>query len=183
MSSTSPTPTIYVDGVTGERGDKETRELKVSPVLVAASTVGWTSPGSRGSEKTLAFLRAEGYLWNGDDASDDLPFIRDTEHGPMVVMPRVNIPQNDLIMWMRPNNPPRIMLDGFKETFDQLYAEGQAGSPKWIEMTLHCHMAGRPTLIPTIRQCIAYAQRHEGVWYARKRDIAEWALERAGKER
>ena len=71
---------------------------------------------------------------------------------------------------------------GFKETFDQLYAEGQAGSPKWIEMTLHCHMAGRPTLVPTIRQCIAYAQRHEGVWYARKRDIAEWALEPEGQE-
>ena len=64
--------------------------------------VGWTSPGSRGSKNTLAFLRAAGYLWNGDDASDDLPFVRDTEHGPMVVMPRVNIPQNDLIMWMRP---------------------------------------------------------------------------------
>jgi len=143
--------------------------------------VGWTSPGSMGSKNTLAFLRAAGYLWNGDDGSDDLPFIRDTEHGSMVVMPRVNIPQNDLIMWMRPRNPPSIMLDGFKETFDQLYAEGQAGSPKWIEMTLHCHMAGRPTLIPTIRQCIAYAQRHEGVWYARKRDIAEWALEREGK--
>ena len=144
--------------------------------------VGWTSPGSMGSKNTLAFLHAEGYLWNGDDASDDLPFIRDTERGPMVVMPRVNIPHNDLIMWMRPRNPPSIMLDGFKETFAQLYAEGQAGSPKWIEMTLHCHMAGRPTLIPTIRHCIEYAQRHEGVWYARKRDIAEWALEREGKE-
>jgi peptidoglycan/xylan/chitin deacetylase (PgdA/CDA1 family) len=143
--------------------------------------VGWTSPGSMGSKNTLAFLRAEGYLWNGDDASDDLPFLRDTEHGPMVVMPRVNLPHNDLVMWMRPRNAPSIMLDGFKETFDQLYAEGQAGSPKWIEMTLHCHMAGRPTLVPTIRQCIAYAQRHEGVWYARKRDIAEWALEREGK--
>jgi peptidoglycan/xylan/chitin deacetylase (PgdA/CDA1 family) len=144
--------------------------------------VGWTSPGSRGSKNTLAFLRAADYLWNGDDASDDLPFVRDTAHGPMVVMPRVNIPQNDLIMWMRPNNPPSILLDGFKETFDQLYAEGQAGCPKWIEMTLHCHMAGRPTLVPTIRQCIAYAQRHEGVWYARKRDIAEWALEHEGKK-
>jgi peptidoglycan/xylan/chitin deacetylase (PgdA/CDA1 family) len=143
--------------------------------------IGWTSPGSMGSKNTLAFLRAEGYLWNGDDASDDLPFIHHTEHGPMVIMPRVNIPQNDLIMWMRPRNPPSILLDGFRETFDQLYAEGQAGSPKWIEMTLHCHIAGRPTLIPTIRRCIEYAKRHEGVWYARKRDIAAWALEREGK--
>jgi allantoinase len=37
-------------------------------------------------------------------------------------------------------------------------------------------MAGRPTLIPTVRKCIAYARKHKGVWFARKRDIAEWAL-------
>jgi allantoinase len=84
-------------------------------------------------------------------------------------------------MWMRPRNQPSILLEGFKETFDQLYAEGLAGSPKWIEMTLHCHMAGRPTLIPTIRRCIEYAKQHVGVWYARKRDIAEWTLAREGK--
>lgn len=140
--------------------------------------VGWTSPGSAGSANTLAFLKAEGYLWNGDDASDDLPFVRDTKNGPMVVMPRTNMPQNDLIMWVLGRNPPGIIWDGFKDTFDQLYAEGLAGIPKWTEITLHCHMAGRPTLIPTIRKCIDYARQHEGVWFARKRDIAEWALKK-----
>jgi hypothetical protein len=39
-------------------------------------------------------------------------------------------------------------------------------------------MAGRPTLIPTLRKCIDYARQHEAVWFARKRDIAEWALAR-----
>jgi allantoinase len=39
-------------------------------------------------------------------------------------------------------------------------------------------MAGRPTLIPTIRKCIAYAKQHEDVWFARKQDLAEWALKR-----
>jgi peptidoglycan/xylan/chitin deacetylase (PgdA/CDA1 family) len=38
--------------------------------------VGWTSPGSAGSANTLSFLKGEGYLWNGDDASDDLPFLK-----------------------------------------------------------------------------------------------------------
>jgi len=142
--------------------------------------VGWTSPGSVGSKNTLDFLRAEGFIWNGDDASDDLPFLRDTAHGPMVVMPRTNIPQNDLIMWVGPKNPPSVFFEGFRDTFDQLYQEGVAGAPKWIEMTLHCHMAGRPTLVPTIRRCLAYARGHDGVWFARKRDIAEWALKRLG---
>lgn len=140
--------------------------------------VGWTSPGSAGSASTLSFLKGEGYIWNGDDASDDLPFLKQTDNGPMVIMPRTNIPHNDLVMWTMAKNPPGIIWDGFKDTFDQLYAEGCAGSPKWTEITLHFHMAGRPTLIPTIRKCLQYAKQHEGVWFPRKRDIAEWALKR-----
>ena len=49
-------------------------------------------------------------------------------------------------------------------------------TPTIVEIVLHAHMAGRPTLIPTIRKCIAYAKQHNDVFFARKRDIAEWAL-------
>jgi len=142
--------------------------------------VGWTSPGNSGTDNTLDLLAAEGYVWNGDDASEDLPFRKATKNGDIVIMPRANLPQNDLIMWVFQKNPPEVIWSGFKATFDQLYAEGRKGSPKWIEITLHCHVAGRPTLIPTIRQCLAYAKQQEGVWFARKRDIAEWLLEYEG---
>lgn len=138
--------------------------------------LGWTSPGSAGSGNTLNFLKQEGYVWNADDASDDLPFIKDTNHGKIVIMPRTNLPHNDLWMWVLGRNPPDIIWQGFKDTFDELYTEGRAGSPKWTEITLHAHMAGRPTLIPTIRRCLAYAARHEGVWFATKTEIAEWTL-------
>jgi len=142
--------------------------------------VGWTSPGSAGSSNTLNFLAAEGYLWNGDEADDDLPYVKTTTGGPMVLLPRVNTPTNDLRIWLAGKNPPSVIWEQFKDTFDELYAEGQRGHPKWIEIVLHAHMAGRPTLIPTIRKCIAYAKQHENVWFARKRDIAEWTLKREG---
>ena len=162
--------------------ERELQEVRdVTQAIEAAGgvrPVGWTSPGSTGSKNTLSILKGEGYLWNGDDASDDLPFLTDTSNGPIVIMPRTNIPTNDLIQWVYPTNPPEIMWNGFQATFDQLYSEGADGSPKWIEMTLHCHMAGRPTLIPILKKCFDYARQHEGVWYARKRDIAEWAFER-----
>jgi allantoinase len=38
-------------------------------------------------------------------------------------------------------------------------------------------MAGRPTMIPTVRKCLAYAKQHDGVWFARRKDIAQWSLE------
>lgn len=140
--------------------------------------VGWTSPGSAGSDNTLAFLKAEGYLWNGDDASDDLPFVRETGRGPLVIMPRTNIFHNDYVMWIMGKNPPGVIWEGFRDTFDELYREGGLGAPKWTELTLHFHMAGRPTMVPTIRKCLAHARSHPGVWFARKRDIAEWTLQR-----
>ena len=162
--------------------DAEIEEIRrVTEALTDAGgvrPVGWVSPGSTGSANTFDILKDQGYLWHGDDASDDLPFLTETKHGPIVTMPRINIPSNDLIQWIFPTNPPDILWDSFKPTFDVLYAEGAAGRPGWVEITLHCHMAGRPTLIPAIRKCLDHAREHEGVWFARKRDIAQWALDR-----
>ena len=174
----------WVNDILMQDDDIETEIAEIRRVTAALTDaggvrpVGWVSPGSTGSSNTFDILKAEGSLWHGDDASDDLPFLTETEHGPIVSMPRINIPANDLIQWIFPTNPPDIMWNSFKPTFDELYAEGVGGRPKWIEMTLHCHMAGRPTLIPAIRQCLDYARGHDGVWFARKCDIAQWALDR-----
>ena len=69
------------------------------------------------------------------------------------------------------------MWTGWKATFDQLYTEGLAGVPKWCELTLHAHMGARPTMIPAVRQMLQYAMKHKGVWFTRRRDIAEWAMD------
>jgi peptidoglycan/xylan/chitin deacetylase (PgdA/CDA1 family) len=172
------------------RDDDPAAELaemrKVTEVLTEAAgtrPVGWVSQGSAGSVNTLDFLAQEGYLWNGDDMSDDLPFVKDTKHGPMVILPRVNLPSNDLWMWATARNPPEYMFQNFTATFDQLYREGRAGSPKWAEMTFHAHMGARPTLIPVARQMLDYARKHKRVWFARRRDIAEWTMKREGVKR
>jgi len=164
--------------------DAELDEIRrvTKAITDAAGTrpVGWTSPGSAGSKNTLDLLAKEGYIWNGDQANDDLPYVRQTAAGPMVLLPRVNMFLNDLVMWIFPKNSTQVIWESFKDTFDQLYAEGSAGSPKWIEIVLHAQFAGRPTLIPVMRKCIDYAKQHEGVWFARKGDIARWTLEREG---
>jgi peptidoglycan/xylan/chitin deacetylase (PgdA/CDA1 family) len=139
--------------------------------------VGWTSPGSAGSSKTMEYLRGAGYLWNGDVGNDDLPWVKETPLGPIVMMPRTNLPHNDLPMWLRHSNPGSVIAENWQDTVDELYAEGVAGSPKWTEITIHCHIGGRPTLVPTIRKCLQYARR-DGVWFGLKREIAAWALDR-----
>jgi allantoinase len=139
--------------------------------------VGWVSPGSVGSARTMTYMVDEGFLWNGDDASDDLPFVRPVNGKPLVILPRINFPTNDLIVWQKPQNPPSAYFEGFKETFDYLYEEGRQGEPKWIDLLLHCDLGGRPTLMPIFERAIAYAKAKEGVWFARRRDIAQWVLD------
>jgi peptidoglycan/xylan/chitin deacetylase (PgdA/CDA1 family) len=152
------------------------RCTEVLTAVAGTRPVGWISPGLASSGHTREILAEEGYLWNGDDASDDLPFLHDTPKGRLVILPRTNMPQNDLVMWLLTKNPPDIIWRGFKDTFDQLYSEGHCGAPSWTEITLHAHIAGRPTLIPTIRKCLAYAKEHNEVWFARPSEIARWAL-------
>jgi peptidoglycan/xylan/chitin deacetylase (PgdA/CDA1 family) len=59
-----------------------------------------------------------------------------------------------------------------KDTFDVLYAEGEAGAPKMMSVGLHCRLAGRPGRIAALIRFIDYVKSHERVWLARRIDIA-----------
>ncbi|BCH29339.1 hypothetical protein MesoLjLc_12690 [Mesorhizobium sp. L-8-10] len=171
---------VYVKDA-GEEAERE-EIRRCTQVLTEASggvrPVGWTSPGSTGSQHTIRILKEEGYIWNGDDVSDDLPFVIESGAGPFVMMPRQSLATNDITQWVLSRNPPSVMWEGFKDTFDTLYSEACDGWGRSIDITLHAHMAGRPTLIPTIQRMLDYTRQHEGVFFTRKRDIADWAVKR-----
>ncbi|MDB5999996.1 MAG: hypothetical protein JWP52_1695 [Rhizobacter sp.] len=166
----------------GEDVDSQVKEIRKTVDAIGEATgqrpVGWTSQGSMGSKNTLiAQDIVGGMLWNGDDASDDVPFIRKVGDKPYVILPRNNFPGNDLILWVKPTNAPSVLFESFKDAFDTLYEEGCNGSPKWIEVVMHSHFAGRATLIPTLRKVFAYIRQHQNVWYAQRRDVAQWTLD------
>jgi OHCU decarboxylase len=65
-----------------------------------------------------------------------------------------------------------------RDSFDFLYEEGVAGAPKMLSVGLHCRLAGRPGRAVALRRFLEHAQAHEGVWFARRIDIARhWAAE------
>ena len=62
--------------------DDHAGELKAIKDTIAAieatygeRPVGWVSPGSVGTSKTFDVMVQEKFIWNGDDASQDTPFI------------------------------------------------------------------------------------------------------------
>ncbi|HUZ90291.1 MAG TPA: polysaccharide deacetylase family protein [Methylocella sp.] len=160
--------------------EAELKQIRDTLAAIAAGygerPVGWVSQGSVGSTQTWQMCADEGMLWNGDDASEDMPFVRLFGGKPMVILPRVNFPTNDLIVWQQPQNPPSAYYEGFKETFDYLYEEGKQGSPKWVDLLLHSDIGGRPTLIGAFERALKYAKQTERVWFARRRDLAAQVL-------
>src|SRR5210317_2505700 len=63
-----------------------------------------------------------------------------------------------------------------KDSFDALYAEGNAGQAKMMSIGLHCRLIGRPGRVMALRRFMEYAASHVDVWFPRRIDIARhWA--------
>jgi peptidoglycan/xylan/chitin deacetylase (PgdA/CDA1 family) len=137
---------------------------------------GWVSPGKMGSPDSDAILLDAGLTYTGDDASDDLPFVREHRGRRLAVVPSADLASNDLLHWVLRGQPPSTIVEGFKMTFDAVYEEALDGRPGTVGLVLHCHGAGRPTLIPAVRELIRHCKRHAGVWFARCDEIADVAL-------
>jgi peptidoglycan/xylan/chitin deacetylase (PgdA/CDA1 family) len=162
-------------------GDQEREDIaKTIDAIQSAGgrrPVGWVGPGKMGSAETEDNLLDHGIVYTGDDASDDLPFIKDVGGRPLVVVPSVDLASNDLRHWVKGNQSPRVIEEGFRATFDAVYEEAIRGRVGSVGLVLHCHVAGRPTLLPVARELIRYARRHQDIWFARGDEIAQWTLE------
>ena len=167
-------PLELVDAQNEKKMIRET--LDALKLATGARPIGWVSPGHRITDQTCKFLVEESIIWSGDLPGDDLPFHQNIEGKPLVFMPRLDY-ANDLSLVFRPKNHPSIYFDSFKIAFDQLYAEGAAGSPKLVDALVHAHIGGRPNMISFFDQCIAYAKGFSDVWFCTKGEIAKWYLE------
>ena len=59
-----------------------------------------------------------------------------------------------------------------KDSFDTLYAEGQAGRPRMMSIGLHCRLVGRPGRARRCSASSTMCKGHDKVWLARRIDIA-----------
>jgi len=52
-----------------------------------------------------------------------------------------------------------------------------------LSVSAHDRISGHPARANAFADFIDYAQKHKGVWFARKDDIARWTLESANSIR
>ena len=114
--------------------------------------------------------------WISDTYDDDLPYWREYGDHDQLVIP-YTLEANDMRFATAPGY---ITGDQFfsylKDSFDTLYAEGAEGQAKMFSIGLHCRLIGRPGKVAGLKRFLDYAAGHDGVWFARRLDIARhWA--------
>lgn len=125
------------------------------------------------TDNTRRILIEEGFTYHMDDYSGDVPFWdRTTVPGkPMVIVP-YQVDNNDMKFWTDPSLSPQAWLDYARANFDQLYREGEEGSPKMMSLGLHLRIIGRPGRIWALEEFFRHVRAQDDVWVATREEIA-----------
>jgi OHCU decarboxylase len=111
--------------------------------------------------------------WISDTYDDDLPYWREYGDHDQLVIP-YTLEANDMRFATAPGYiTGEQFYQYLKDSFDTLYAEGEAGQAKMFSIGLHCRLIGRPGKIAGLKRFLDYAKSHPGVWFPRRIDIAE----------
>ncbi|MEX0345352.1 MAG: allantoinase PuuE [Rhizobiaceae bacterium] len=133
----------------------------------------------RTSANSVSIASAEGgFDYVSDSYADELPYWHEHEGSVQLIIP-YTLDANDM-RFATPQgfNSGDQFYTYLKDTFDMLYQEGKAGSPKMMNIGLHCRLAGRPGRAAAIKRFVDYVKNHSNVWIARRIDIAEhWKTE------
>lgn len=143
---------------------------------------GWYT--GRCSVNTVALAAEAGMDYISDTYADDLPYWVKIADRDQLIIP-YTLDCNDM-RFATPQgfNSGDQFFAYLKDSFDALYAEGEAGSAKMLSIGLHCRLIGRPGRVMALKRFLDYAAGHEGVWFPRRIDIADhWAQEHPAMDR
>ncbi|MHC8509679.1 MAG: allantoinase PuuE [Rhodospirillales bacterium] len=149
-----------------------TEAVRLHTEVTGARPRGWYL--GRCSMNTVRLAAEEGgFDYIADSYADDLPYWLETGARDQLIVP-YTLDANDM-RFATPQgfNTGEDFYVYLKDSFDALYAEGAAGRAKMLSVGLHCRLAGRPGRAQGLKRFIDYAKGHDGVWFARRIDIAE----------
>jgi peptidoglycan/xylan/chitin deacetylase (PgdA/CDA1 family) len=161
---------VYMDEATERRAIART----VDAIAAAAGTppVGWHTRSATSPNTRRLLLEHGGFLYDSNAYNDDTPFVVDAGGGAAHVVLPYAFDTND----MRFSNGGSFVFGAdfaryCIDAFDRLYAEG-AHVPRMLSVGLHLRIVGRPARIGGLETLLAHMARHDGVWFARRDEIA-----------
>jgi allantoinase len=162
----------YKDASRRAERDDMMEAIRLHEEITGARPRGWYT--GRCSENTVDLVAEDGgFDYVSDSYSDDLPYWTEAGARDQLVIP-YTLDCNDM-RFATPQgfNAGDQFYTYLKDTFDALYAEGEAGAAKMMSVGLHCRLIGRPGRVMALKRFMEYAQSHSDVWFARRIDIAQ----------
>lgn len=146
--------------------------IRLHTELVGERPLGWYTGRCSMNTRQLV-MEAGGFLYSSDDYADDLPYWVKGPSEPHLIIP-YTLDANDMrFATAQGFNTGEQFFTYLKDSFDMLYAEGQAGSPKMMSVGLHCRLAGRPGRALAVKRFMDYVKSFERVWMPKRVDIAK----------
>ncbi len=145
--------------------------IKIHKEVTGERPYGWYT--GRTSVNTLPLIMEEGgFLYSSDSYADDLPYWVEGPKGPHLIIP-YTLDANDMrFATSQGFNCGDQFFTYLKDSFDTLYAEGEAGAPKMMSVGLHCRLSGRPGRTAALARFLDYISHKHDVWVPRRIDIA-----------
>ena len=159
--------------------DAEREAIKQAVESITRTTgqrpLGWyTRYGPSVNTRELV-VEEGGFVYDCNAYNDDLPYYTEVKGKKWLVVP-YSLEVNDSKFWRGDLITPDHFFEVARSCFDMLYEEG-ATHPKMMSVGLHCRIIGKPGRANGLRQFLQYACEKEGVWFARRLDIAWWWLD------
>ncbi|WP_068112237.1 allantoinase PuuE [Tropicimonas marinistellae] len=151
--------------------------IRLHTDVVGAPPRGWYT--GRCSMNTIDLAAEEGdFAYIADSYADDLPYWVKAGGKDQLIVP-YTMDCNDMRFAIQAGFTNGAQFESYlKDSFDMLYAEGQAGAPKMMSIGLHCRLVGRPGRAAALKRALEHFMKHDGVWFATREQIADhWARE------
>jgi putative urate catabolism protein len=161
----------YRDFTREEEAEHMREAIRIHTEVTGERPLGWYTGRSSVHSAELA-IEDGGFLYTSDAYADDLPYWVEGPRGPHLIIP-YTLDANDM-RFATPQgfNSGDQFFAYLKDSFDVLYAEGEAGAPKMMSVGLHCRLVGRPGRAAALARFLDYVAGHEKAWVPRRIDIA-----------
>jgi peptidoglycan/xylan/chitin deacetylase (PgdA/CDA1 family) len=157
--------------------EQEKRFISDSVETIARVTgerpVGWNAYWMRNSIHILETLQDLGF-YHIDEPSHDEPFIVPVRGRDFVTVP-YTFHMNDIVSFPFEGWNAAAYEQALRDEFDQLYEEG-ASRRRMMVVSLHDRISGHAGRVRALDRFLSYAKSKPGVWFARKDEIARYAL-------
>jgi peptidoglycan/xylan/chitin deacetylase (PgdA/CDA1 family) len=156
--------------------DAEREAIREAVATITNATgqrpLGWYTRYGPSVNTRQLVVEEGGFEYDCNAYNDDLPYYTPVDGKPWLVVP-YSLEVNDYKFWRGDLLTPAHFFEVAKASFDTLYEEGSA-HPKMMSVGLHCRIIGKPSRAAGLDRFLKYASEKEGVWFARRLDIARW---------